>query len=153
MQALVLFAAAHPAVVAASAFRLQRAGGLGAIFIYHTAALTAKAEKLRRFCARQWPSVKTVVACEPGTDTPMSVASRLRDWLLMRKDAKDWIYDISGASPSMLAAVSRVVCESGGDVIGAAENRPGTQWTRYRADSGGLLGAYPQRQNQPVRGA
>ena len=137
--ALVLFAAAHPAVAAASVFRLQRVGGLGAIFIYHTADWTAKAEKLRRFCARQWPAVKTVVACEPGTDTPMSVASRLRDWLLMRKDAKSWTYDISGASPSMLAAVSRVVCESGGDIIGAAENRPGAPWMRYRADSGGRL--------------
>ena len=137
--ALVLFAGESPAVAVASIFRLQRSGGLNAIFIYHTAEWAEKAEKLRRFCARQWPTVKTVVACEPGTDTPMSVASRLRDWLLMRKDAKSWTYDISGASPSMLAAVSRVVCESGGDVVGTTENRPGTPWTRYRAESGGRL--------------
>ena len=42
-RALVLLAGADPAVAAASAFRLQRLGGLCAIFIYHTAEWAAKA--------------------------------------------------------------------------------------------------------------
>ena len=138
-RALVLFAAAHPTVAAASVFRLMRQGGLDALFIYHTAAWSDKAEKLRRFFARQWPSLKTVVACEPGLETPMSVASRLRDWRLMRKDVEEWTYDISGALPSFYAAVSRVVCEARGDIIANVENRAGTPWTRFRADSGGRL--------------
>ena len=138
-RALVLFAGAAPAVAAASACRLMRLGGLDALFIYHTADWTAKAERLRRFFARQWPALKTVVACEPGEETPMSLASRLRDWRLMRKDVADWTYDLSGAQPPFYAAVSRVVCESGGDIIANAENRAGGPWTRYRADSGGRL--------------
>ena len=138
-RALVIFAGAAPAVAAASAFRLRRLGDFDALFIYHTADWTAKAERLRRFFARQWPSLKTVVSCEPGTETPMSVASRLRDWRLMRPDVKRWTYDVSGALPSFFAAVSRVVCESGGEIIANAENRADAPWTRYRADSGGRL--------------
>ena len=138
-RALVLLAGADPAVAAASAFRLQRLGGLCAIFIYHTEEWAAKAEKLRRFFARQWPAVRTVVACEPGTETPMSFASRLRDWRLMRQDIADWTYDLSGALPSLYAAVSRVVSESGGEIIANPANRAGTPWTQYSAASGGRL--------------
>ncbi len=138
-RALVILAGADPAVAAASAFRLQRLGGLSAIFIYHTEEWAAKAERLRRFFSRQWPAVRTVVACEPGTDTPMSFAARLRDWRLMRQDIAEWTYDLSGALPSLHAAVSRVVGESGGEIIANAENRPATPWTRFLPASGGRL--------------
>ncbi len=139
VRGLVLFAGATPAVAAASAFRLIRLGGLDTVFIYHTGNWAAKAEKLRRFFSRQWPALRTVVACEPGLETPMSLATRLRDWRLMRKEVTDWTYDVSGALPPFYAAVSRIVCESGGTIVANVENRAGTPWTCYRADSGGRI--------------
>lgn len=137
--ALVVFAGADPVKISASVFRLLHQGGLDALFIYHTDNLLETAEKLRKFAMRQWPALKTVLACEPGTDSPMSVASRLRDWRIMRKDIRNWTYDITGAAQSMVAAVSRVVCEEGGEIISANGCPEHAGWVRYLAASGGRL--------------
>lgn len=132
-KALVVFAGAEPRVAAASV--AHHAGAIAALYIHHVNGQEEKAERLRRFCARQWPKVPAVASCEPGTDSPMSVAGRLRDWNVMRQAS--WTYDISGASPSMLAGVSRVACETGARVIGAE----GTDcvWREYEPASGGRL--------------
>ena len=132
-KALVVFAGAEPRVAAATI--AHHAGSIEAIYIHHAKGQEDKAERLRRFCARQWPRTAAVVSCEPGTDTPMSVAGRLRDWNVMRKAS--WIYDMSGATPPMLAGVSRVACETGARVIGV-ENAD-CIWREYEPASGGRL--------------
>lgn len=132
-KALVVFAGADPRLAAATV--AHHAGTIAALYIHHVKGQEAKAEKLRRFCAHQWPQLPAVASCEPGTDSPMSVAARLRDWNVMRP--ADWTYDISGAAPSMLAGVSRVACETGARVIGA--EGPEDAWREYEPASGGRL--------------
>lgn len=119
----------------------RRVGGLGMLFVYHTAATAPDAERLRRFCSRQWPELKVVVPGEAGTDAPESVVGRLRDWRAFRPDVGHWFLDGTGARPTMLAALSRAGEEFPDWQMFARAGAGG--WQLWRAATGGRLLAEP----------
>lgn len=114
---------------------------LEALCVYHTPESAGDAERLRRFCARQWPELKVIVPGEPGTALAAKVVERLRDWRLFRSELQRWVIDCSGAEPSMLAGVSRAATEDA--AWNVMRRRPDGAWERLTAASGGRLNPEP----------
>lgn len=115
----------------------QRTRRLDSLFVYHTATSGVAAEQLRRYCSKAWPALKVVVAGEPGSEEPEQVMARLRDWRAFRPNITDWTLDASGASATMLAAVSRAGAEEPAWLIITAT--PEGRWQRWCSASGGRL--------------
>ncbi len=116
-------------------------GKLDTLFVYHTPATAADAERLRKLCNRQWPDLKVVVPGEPGGDRSAQVIERIRDWRRFRPNLDGWVLDGTGALPSMMAAVSRAGEESP-DWLLLRETGEG-RWERLAASSGGRLDPGP----------
>ena len=114
-----------------------RTSGLDSLFVYHTPATAAAAERLSKLCSRQWPDLKVVVPGEPGADSPSTVIERLREWRRFRPNLTRWVLDCTGARPAMFAAVSRAGEEMPECLL---LNRISSgKWQRLVAASGGRL--------------
>lgn len=138
---LVLFAAADPWSSLQSLCRLRATSRLEVCAIYHTPADAAAAERLRRFCARQWPDLKTILPGEAGTPLAEAVAARLRDWRRFRPEIASWCLDASGAQPTLLAGVARIAAEDPAFTIVRRDDSG--LWQVLTPASGGRLAPTP----------
>ncbi|NLN01147.1 MAG: hypothetical protein GX174_04485 [Lentisphaerae bacterium] len=135
--ALVVFAARDFWSSLQSISWCMASGRLDTLFIYQTAETHADADRLRRLCSRQWPTLKVVLPGEPGTDLSAKVIERLRAWRRFRPNLTRWILDCTAAEPPMLAAVSRAGDEFPDWII--LRRQPDGEWQGLASASGGRL--------------
>lgn len=120
----------------------RQEGALESLCVYHTEETRGDADRLRRFCARQWPELKVIVPGEAGTPRAAKVVERLRDWRLFRSELPRWCLDCTGAGPTMLAGVSRAALEDPAWSVICRTGKEGA-WQRLQAAPGGILDPAP----------